>query len=152
MERIFQGQIHCFLSLGLWWLTGKPYRSTKKINFKLCEAMKVKLSCIGNDKMLEMPEWWAICQRESHTGSRLSPREREMHVTGSKSGGAESFKSFETQVPDIRHKSYRILYCWNLVLLWSWIFLTMLAFHPCGIGNLNSVPLYWKYVICFLIL
>lgn len=130
-KEFFKGK-YIFFSLGLWWLTGKPYGSINKINFKLCEAMKVKPSCIGDHKMLEKPELWAIYQRESHTGSRLSPRERKMDVIGSKSGGTESFKSFETQVPDIRHKNYRILYCWNLVLLWSWIFLTMLAFHPCG--------------------
>lgn len=152
MERIFQGQIHFFLSLGLWWLTGKPYGSTNKINFKLCEAMKVKPSCMGDHKMLEMPELWAICQRESHTGSRLSPRERKMDVIGSKSGGTESLKSFETQVPesDIRTTEF--------YTVGIWFCFGSGFFSPCSHSTLMEwlskfcAIIYWKYVICFLIL
>jgi hypothetical protein len=40
----------------------------------VCEAVKVKPGCLGDPKMLEMPELWAACQGELLTGSGYSPR------------------------------------------------------------------------------
>jgi len=40
----------------------------------VCEAVKVKPGCLGDPKMLEMPELWAACQGELLTGSGTSPR------------------------------------------------------------------------------
>lgn len=46
-----------------------------------CEAVKVKPGCLGDLKMMGMPESWGTCGGELLTGSGNSQRERRAVVT-----------------------------------------------------------------------
>lgn len=70
----------------------------------LSKAAKWSLSYAGTSKMLEMSEPWNICLGELHTGSATSLI--NIYPSGSKFGGAESFKLLLAIVFDARPSGF----------------------------------------------
>lgn len=80
---------------------------------------------------------------------------RKMYLTGSKAGGPEPSKSYETKIPDICHELQGLVSAmWGFGLALMQCFLTL----PCGFSPLLEWECifcaigYCKYVICFLAL